>query len=287
MSFEYLQDVKTHEQDGCTLAYVDEGAGGPPLLFLHGHAGSIVEWDTTISTLKSRFRCVAPDLPGHGKSCMPEESNANLDSLVRAAIGLIDFLSLVSVVVVGHSMGGRVAAHMALQRPDLVRSLVLVNAPADQPLPVSLKLITQFVPLRMLPWMIRRQALLRSFIRRYSSRMVLAPNRLTERKARYFRDLRSSGDMPARVRYLTVLGRDLFKDNLDERLHEIRVPMLIVWSDSDPNCPLSCGELILKRVPRSRLVVMEGCAHNPHLESFEAFNEHLIHFVTEDPTNVP
>ena len=282
MSFEYLQTVKVIEQGGCSLAYVDEGNGAPPVLFLHGHAGSIVEWDTTVSALSDRFRCVAIDLPGHGKSCLPPEPNARLDFLVGAVIGLLDALSMGPVVAVGHSMGGRVAAHVALKRPDLVRSLVMVNAPADQPLPVSLKLITRFVPLRVLPGLIKRRDLFRGFIRHYSSRMVRAPNRLTERKACYFRELRSSADMPARIRYLTVLGRDLFKDNLDQRLHEIRVPVLVVWSDSDPNCPLHCGELIRQRVPPSRLVVMKGCAHNPHLESFDAFNEHLINFVTNN-----
>jgi len=278
VSVEYLQKVKYTEQDGRRLAFVDEGRGDPALLFLHGHAGAVVEWDTTVSALCDRFRSIAPDLPGHGLSCIPHETAATLGDVVRSVIRLLEEHASGPVVAVGHSMGGRVAAHMALDRPDLIRALVMVNAPADQPLPASLKLLTRFVPLGLLPFLVRRQNLFRRFIRHYSSDMVLQPNPLTRRKAQFFRELRSREDMPSRIRYLTALGRDVVRDNLDRRLHEIRVPVLVVWSDGDPTCPLSSGRLIQERVQKGELIVLEGCAHNPHLEQFDTFNEHLTRF---------
>lgn len=267
------------EQDGCRLAFVDEGTGEPPILFLHGHAGAIVEWDATVSALCHRFHCIAPDLPGHGLSCIPHVSAATLDLVVKAVIRFLDELAAGPVVAVGHSMGGRVAAHVALERPELIRALVMVNAPADQPLPLSLKLLTRFVPLDLLPFLVRRRRLFRRFIHHYSSRMVRVPNPLTRRKAEFFRELRSREDMSVRIRYLTALGRDVFRDDLDRRLPKIESPVLVVWSDGDPTCPLASGRLIREHVKKGRLIVMKGCAHNPHLEQFDAFNEHLIRFV--------
>jgi pimeloyl-ACP methyl ester carboxylesterase len=272
---------------GCRTAILDEGGGAPPLLFLHGHASSIVEWDSTVSDLRDRFRCVVPDLPGHGMSCLPPAPEATLDRNVRTCLELLDLLAAGPAVVVGHSMGGRVGAHMALRRPDRVRSLVMVNAPADQPLPRSLKRITRFVPLSLVPTLFRSKPLFRRFLRRYSSGMVRDPNPLTRRKAAYFRALRQGADLPARARFLTALGRDLFRDNLHERLHEIRVPVLVVWSDRDPTCPVRSAELITARVPRARLVLMRGCGHNPHLERAGAFQEALLTFVQSLPGVLP
>jgi len=267
----YLYPVRYATHAGCRMAVMDQGEGDPPFLFLHGHASAIVEWDSTVSRIRDRFRCIVPDLPGHGLSCLPPVSEATLERTVLAVVELLDSLSFGPVVVVGHSMGGRVGAHVALRRPDLVRSLVLVNAPADQPLPASLKMITRFVPLALVPTLFRSGPLLRHFIRRYSSHMVRKPNPLTRRKAAYFRELRESEDLPARSRYITALGRDLLRDDLDKHLHEIRVPVLVVWSDADHTCPVSSAELIADRTPRARLMLMHGCAHNPHLERFEPF----------------
>jgi len=267
----YLYPVRHASFAGCRMAWLDEGEGDPPFLFLHGHTSAIVEWDHTVARLRERFRCIVPDLPGHGLSCLPPVAEATLERVVQAVAELLDSLDAGPAVAVGHSMGGRVGAHLALRRPDLVRSLVMVNAPADQPLPVGLKLITRFVPLALVPALFRSGPLLRRFIRRYSSHMVRAPNPLTRRKADYFRALRAGADLPARSRVITALGRDVLRDRLDRRLHEIRVPVLVVWSDADPNCPVASAELIARRVPRARLVMMHGCGHNPHLERFDEF----------------
>jgi len=278
---EYLFPVHYRTVAGCRLACLDEGTGNPPILFLHGHASAIVEWDSSVSMLRERFRCIVPDLPGHGLSCLPPAGQASLDGIVRAVVSLLDALDCGPAVIVGHSMGGRVGAHVSLRRPDLVRGLVLVNAPADQPLPLSLKLITRLTPLALVPWFFRSGPLLRSFLRRYSSRMVREPNPLTRRKSQYFREVRAGPELSRKARYITALGRDLFRDDLHLRLGGIRAPVLVIWSDGDHTCPLRSAERITKRVPQSKLVLIRGCAHNPHLEHFEAFHEHLRAFVDD------
>ena len=278
-SVEYRFPVHYTNAAGCRLACLDEGAGDPPLLFLHGHTSSIVEWDSSVAVLRDRYRCIVPDLPGHGESCLPPASEASLERLVEAVVTLLETLACGPAVIVGHSMGGRVGAHVALRRPDLVRGLVLVNAPADQPLPLSLKIITRLTPPALAPWFFRSGPLLRGFLRRYSSRMVRMPNPLTRRKSQYFRELRSGPELSRRARYITALGRDLLRDDLHRKMGKIRVPTLVVWSDGDHTCPVRSAELIVERVPKARLVLMQGCAHNPHLERFESFHDHLRGFV--------
>ena len=104
-------------------------ANGPTLLLLHGLTDSGPAWADAIARWQGSYRVLAPDLLGHGES--PRFTAAQLaeadpavhllDTLVEAADAELDG----PVVVVGHSMGGGLAAHLSLQRPDLVRALVL------------------------------------------------------------------------------------------------------------------------------------------------------------------
>lgn len=98
----------------------------PPLVLLHGFMGSAVDWKEVAAILSHAFRVVAVDLPGHGASTDPTERNFSLDgaadAVVAATAGLERF------ALVGYSLGGRVAYHVAIARPDRVTSLVAASA---------------------------------------------------------------------------------------------------------------------------------------------------------------
>jgi pimeloyl-ACP methyl ester carboxylesterase len=117
--------------NGTELYYEDTGGRGPATLFSHG-----LFWDSSlfapqIAALKSRYRCVAYDHRGQGQSADSDLRAIDMDTLFADAVALIVALDLEPVHVCGLSMGGFVAMRLGARRPDLVRSLLLLDTSAD------------------------------------------------------------------------------------------------------------------------------------------------------------
>ncbi|WP_233752659.1 alpha/beta fold hydrolase [Flavilitoribacter nigricans] len=114
--------------DSIEVAYVDEGKGDRTLLFIHGLGSYLRAWDQNIAKLKKRYRCIALDLPGYGKSSKGAYAY-DMSFFAHTVRQFIDALGLENVVLVGHSMGGQIALHTVLQDPEGIDRLVLL-APA-------------------------------------------------------------------------------------------------------------------------------------------------------------
>jgi 3-oxoadipate enol-lactonase len=117
--------------NGTELYYEDTGGGGPAILFSHGLLWNTSLFAPQIAALKSRYRCVAYDHRGHGQSADSDLRAIDMDTLFTDAVALIEALDLKPVHVCGLSMGGFVAMRLGARRPDLVRSLLLLDTSAD------------------------------------------------------------------------------------------------------------------------------------------------------------
>ena len=115
--------------DTLNLNVVNTGSGDPTLIFLHYWGGSARTWASTVRLLEPKFRCIAYDQRGWGSSDAPSDGY-HLQSLADDASMLIRTLGLRRYVLVGHSMGGKVAQLLASQRPVGLEALILV-APAS------------------------------------------------------------------------------------------------------------------------------------------------------------
>jgi pimeloyl-ACP methyl ester carboxylesterase len=120
--------------NGIELNVRDQGRGEPTLLFLHYWGGSSRTWDQVVDSLKTDFRCVAYDHRGWGESDKPE-TGYSVHDLANDAEALIQTLGLTRYVLIGHSMGGKVAQLLATKRPGGLEALILV-APAP-PTPMN------------------------------------------------------------------------------------------------------------------------------------------------------
>jgi len=122
------------EVDGCSMRVMEAGEG-EPLVFLHGWGLSPRTYEQGITRLTAGgVRVIAPALPGFGGSDGPPLLRIDLKAYSRRIAGLIDALALEEpVFLVGHSFGGGVAMQLATDRPDLVRSLTLVNSVGGAP----------------------------------------------------------------------------------------------------------------------------------------------------------
>lgn len=108
------------------LHYIDEGRGFPVLLG-HSYLWDAGMWAPQIQALSQRYRVIAPDLWGHGRSGRLPVETGGLPGLARQALALLDHLGIQRCAVIGHSVGGMWGAELALQAPDRVASLVLMN----------------------------------------------------------------------------------------------------------------------------------------------------------------
>ncbi len=115
--------------------YVDDGGGkdGLPVLFLHAFAGDSSQWADQLSHLRHKRRALAIDLRGHGKSAGPRDGDYRIEAFVKDVEAVVAKLEIPRFVLVGHSMGGAVAAKYAGAHPDRVAGLVLVGAPGKIP----------------------------------------------------------------------------------------------------------------------------------------------------------
>jgi pimeloyl-ACP methyl ester carboxylesterase len=120
--------------NGIQLNVRDQGRGEPTLLFLHYWGGSSRTWDPVVNSLKTDFRCVAYDHRGWGESDKPE-TGYSVHDLAEDAEALTQTLGLKRYVLIGHSMGGKVAQLLAAKRPVGLEALILV-APAP-PTPMN------------------------------------------------------------------------------------------------------------------------------------------------------
>lgn len=100
----------------------------PNVLFLHGFMGSSQDWEPVTGALGDRFHCIIPDLPGHGESLRMPQDLYTIEGAARALIRVLDELRISRVVVVGYSMGGRLALYFALRYPGRCTGLFLESA---------------------------------------------------------------------------------------------------------------------------------------------------------------
>ncbi len=114
------------ELRGARLFFTDEGGPGSPMLFVHGFSCDSHDWSWQLPAFERRHRVIAYDLRGHGRSSDPAEGYGIL-SLAADAIALVEHLECAPVTVLGHSLGGAVAASVGVERPDLVRGVVAID----------------------------------------------------------------------------------------------------------------------------------------------------------------
>ena len=122
--------------NGVRLFYRDTGPAGPPMLCLHGRWGRGETWTDLISRTRDLFRIIAPDQRGHGLSDKPAQGYFAED-LAADAHELLRSLGAVPAVVVGHSMGGRIAGHIAALYPEAVRAVAILDEPAAGGVPFT------------------------------------------------------------------------------------------------------------------------------------------------------
>ncbi len=261
------------------------GGEGEAVLLLHGLAGSSRTWRAVLPDLARTHDVIAPDLLGHGESAKPMGDY----SLGAFASGLRDFLAALDVpraTIVGHSFGGGVAMQLAYQHPELCDRLVLVGSGGlGREVSWLLRLLTlpgaeQFMPL-IFPRVVADRG---DEVGRFLARRGLHAPRLAE-MWRAYASLAGAENRKAFVRSIRGViepgGQTV--SALDRLYLAGHLPTLIVWGDRDDIIPVDHAHAAHKAIPGSRLVILEGVGHFPHVETPQQFLSVLTDFLESTP----
>lgn len=239
---------------GHPIHWFEYGDKGTPLLLLHGLSGSSRWWARNVPDLAARHRLIVPDLIGFGRS----RHRWRVPPLDEAA-GVLDewiaTLGLEPLVLIGHSMGGQIAIHLAASRPPWLERLALVDAAG--------------IPRLLSPGRMIRIAAEATPLWRWGDPRFLRV---------IARDAWTAGPL--------VLARsvwNILRDDVRPLLPMIDVPTLIVWGERDTLVPLKDAWTIRDAIPGARLAILRGAAHNPMVDRPADFNRILTRFIDGEP----
>lgn len=264
---EWREHVHGIDIDGAHLRYVDYGSG-PPLLLVHGMAGSWQNWLANLTVLGENHRVIAVDLPGFGGSDrLPDGSDFGRYAV--ALTGLLDHLGLSSVAVFGHSLGGLVALSLAVEAPERVRSVVLVSGAGIELAPLRLRAIqSAFSALRMvLAVPLVRDRLMVDGPLGALLMMPVVHNR-NRVSADLLRELLPRTVGPGFTDAIRLSSTYLATFEAGR----VRPPVLLVWGAHDRILPVAVGQRLATELPRAQMVVLNDVAHCTMLEAPYEFN---------------
>ena len=255
--------------------YVRSEGTGKPVVMLHGMASSSDIWGFTIEALKSQYRVIVPDLPGHGRSG-GKSGQYKLSFYTDWLAVLMDRFDVESGTLIGNSLGGAISLAYSMEHPARTKQLIL-----SDPLGLSASLPWQAVTntIRQLPQTV--MGLIKKQVDPYLMRSLspwifrdpwgTAYDTIEQMAALNFQ--RSLWGLGAG---LQVMLRDFLlpKRRLEfiERLGKIDTPTLVIWGRHDGLLPLKQAAPGLERLDPAKVAVLEDSSHSPMIEQPKEFN---------------
>lgn len=249
--------------EGMPLHYRDEGRG-PAVLLLHGSGGSLHTWEGWVQALQDSFRTVSVDLPGFGLTGPHPKDDYSTATTLAVLQKLLDQLQLDSFYVAGNSYGGLLAWEMALELPERVRGIMLIDAAgmpvdASRPAPMVFKLarspLFSALATRITPSFLHRRSLLDVY-----AHDSLVTDELVQR---YFELSLREGNRRA------FIQRAAFRSgpNRNGEIPSIRCPVMIMWGEQDAWIPFQQARKFKKALPGAELQVYPDLGHTPQEEA--------------------
>lgn len=264
--------------DGLQIHYRMAGSG-PPLILIHGIFANLFGWRHVFAQLAQEHTVYALDLKGHGLSDKPAGGDYSPFGMADLIAHFMSELGIASAAVVGQSMGGAIAAALAVRHPARVRRLVLVDA-------AGYALDYHIMPLLT---RVASSAPAAFVFRHFPSHRGLAAQLL--RQCYYEPDRTCTPDVidgyflplltPGAGGVISPLARDFGQTSIAHRLKEIAAPTLIIWGQYDAIVPLHWGYRFQQDITNAELVVLPKCGHCPHEEEPEKFVELVNGFLAQ------
>ena len=270
------------EVDGTRIRYIEAGSAGSrgTVLLLHGLGASMYSWRHTLGPVAAAgFRVVAFDNRGFGFSERPPTGYTNRD-YVRLLAELMDSLRVTDAVLVGHSMGGGIAAEMALAHPDRVRGLALLgSAGVGARPPAAVRMARRPLVGGLATRFFGRGATARLLRSSYAD-----PTKVTQADIDQYYAPVATDDFGRAFR---AAAREFRFDALPGRLGTLDIPTLAIWGAEDRIVPVRLGRQLASELLRVAFVVVPAAGHAVQEEAPEEVNRLLLAFLTEGLPRVP
>ena len=247
--------------------YYEVAGEGPPVLLLHGLGSSARDWEYQTPELGRSYRVITMDVRGHGRSSRPP-GPYSVAQFSQDALALLRALNATPAHIVGLSMGGMIAFQMAVDNPDAVRSLAIINSGPAMILHGMQKavLATRFAVVRLFG--------MKTMGGMIAKKVFPLPGQAGLRQTMIAR--MSENDPRA---YLDAV-RAIDGWSVEDRIGEIRCPVLILASDRDYT-PVAWKHAYAAKIPGARVAVVKDSRHVAPIDQPEQVNQILLPFLAK------
>lgn len=271
----YDFDVQSMNVDGVDVRYQDVGQG-PVVVLIHSHFFAMTQWDEWVPTLSQHFRVIRYDMRSHGLTGPDLAGDYSMASSLRLLKGLLQRLQVDSYSLVGSSLGGNVAFHLAASDPSSIDRLVLINSGGlkrenarSGTIPAWVDYVAYLIPrwayMKFLQWMIVDDGL------------------VTDGSIDEFYDMfRRQGNRPAELERM----RDFDVGEPDSVLARVSASTLVLWGEENPQLPSSLAYRFQQSLTASDCVWVKlypGVGHVLPVESPAQGREDVLAFLQGKP----
>ena len=246
----------------------------PPLVLLHGTAGSLENFAANIAAHARHFNCIAFDMIGSGMTDKPD-FDYETDHYVKHAVDFLNAMGIKKASVIGLSLGARVASRLAIDYPDKVEKLILLSA-------------TAYFPAKPIQDDIKRSRSAAAANPTWDSIVEIFKG-LFHEPGKVWDDLIATrlsiyrrADMKVAMSHiLALLGPSVYNRNRipDEDWKRLRAPTLIIAAVDHEDVFLETARTIVKLIPNAKVIEMKRCSHWPQMEDPETFNRFSLAFL--------
>lgn len=260
---------------GLRTRYVQAGdPSKPPLVMLHGTAGSLENFAANIAFFARHFNCIAFDMIGSGMTDKPD-FDYETGHYVKHAVDFLEAIGLAKTSVIGLSLGARVACRLAIDHPEMVEKLILLSATAyfpAKPIQVDIKRSRSAAAANP-TW----DNIVEIFKGLFHDPGKVWDDLIATRLAIYRR-----ADMKAAMPHiLALLDPAVYNRNRipDDDWKRLQAPTLIIAAIDHNDIFLETARIIVKLIPNATIFEMKHCSHWPQMEDAETFNMRSLEFL--------
>ncbi|HEX5688382.1 MAG TPA: alpha/beta fold hydrolase [Roseiflexaceae bacterium] len=271
---------------GQLIHYEEKGpANGPIAVLVHGWSSSSFTWAPVLPSLSKRYRCIAIDLPGYGRSPAPR-TPPTIAGYADLVAELIESFTDQPVLLLGHSMGGQISATLALRHPLLVERMVLLNPALSGRLSTRVNLLlAPHILVERVPFMEWLLYILAQTPLDYTDKL-LKPTSFAERarvSEEDYQRIRADARRRGQGRVRAACFGAMLEGDLRGRLGEIEPPALVIWGAEDDIVPLRDAGAVAEEWPDADLRLIPNAGHWPQFEQTDLTLKHIALFLGLPP----
>ena len=257
--------------NGANIYYEEHGSGPETIVFSHGFLWSGYMFHNQVDAMKDRNRCITFDHRGQGKSEITE-SGYDIDNVYKDAVALIEALECAPCHFVGLSMGGFVGLRIGIRRPELIKTLTLIESSSN---PQSKDSVGRYRLLGFVARWIGLRVIVNPVMEIMFGHKFRNDSKRIDLKRKWEKHLLSND----RVGIIRALSGVINRQGVTEQLGQINTPTLIIVGDQDTALPLEESQTMHVGIPNSRLVVIPGAGHTSTVEEPVAVTAAMTDFL--------